>query len=309
MPAAPWIERLTVYPIKGLRGIDVKQARLSPFGLENDRRLMLTDVGGRFLSQRTHPELTHFEVAFGVEGTLTVSHPEKGSIVLPLRPDGRKAAGGALASGQADVSSQAAPSDQAGASQLARVSGISGASRSRSRDVAIWGDRVQATTVSPEADAFFSDVLAEAVELVWMPDDADRVADPEWAPDGHRVSFADGFPILVLGSASITELNARLVTPVSSRRFRANVLIGGSAAWAEDEWRTLETESARLDLVKPCARCVVIATDQQTGERSREPTATLATYRVRHGKVMVGMNAVAGPSGGLLTVGQPIRII
>jgi len=58
--------------------------------------------------------------------------------------------------------------------------------------------------------------------------------------------------------------------------------------------------------VKPCARCVVITTDQESGERSKEPTATLSTYRVREGKVMVGVNAVAHPEGGVLRSGQRI---
>lgn len=271
--ATPYIERLTIHPIKGLRGVDVDRALITPFGLQDDRRFMLVDADGRFMSQRKHPELTHFGVQIpavpGEERVFIVSHPDHGSIRIPLSPD------------------------------------VEDASRS---EVRIWDDTVVAEQVSSTADAWFTNVLGEEVRLVWMPEDADRHADPDHAPPGHRVNFADGFPILVLGSASIEELNGRLDVPVPIRRFRANVVIGGSEAWAEDGWTDLETDGVRLKLVKPCARCVVITTDQETGERSKEPTATLATYRVRGGKVMVGMNAVAEPSGAHLSVGQHIRV-
>lgn len=259
-----------MYPVKGLRGIDVDQARLTPFGLQDDRRYMLVDATGGFISQRKHPELTQFEVVFGEKHRLEITHERHGSVAVPRHPDATDAA---------------------------------------RNEVLIWGDQVQAAAASSEADAFFSDVLGEAVRLVWMPADAERMADPVWAPPGRRVSFADGFPVLVLGAASVDELNTRLVTPVSVRRFRANVVIAGAAPWAEDDWKVLEADDARFELVKPCARCVVIATDQQTGERTREPSATLATYRVRDGKVMVGMNAVAGPVGGVVGLGQSVRVI
>jgi len=268
-----YIERLSIHPVKGLRGLDVDRAQITPFGLRDDRRFMLVDATGRFMSQRKHPELTHFEVGIdeAVEAVrrLVISHSDHGSIRVPLDPSARQA---------------------------------------ERPTVTIWDDAVGAAAVSEEADAWFSGVLREEVRLVWMPDDANRFADPDHAPRGHRVSFADGFPILVLGSASIAELNGRLESPVPIRRFRANVIVGGSEAWAEDGWTVLETDDVRLELVKPCARCVVITTDQETGERSKEPTATLATYRVRDGKVMVGMNAVAEPEGAFLSVGQRIKV-
>ena len=270
MPQTPFIQRLTVFPVKGLRGIDVNQAYVTPFGMQDDRRYMLVDTAGRFISQRKHPELTQFKVAFGEKHRLEITHERHGSVAIPRHPD---------------------------------------ATDATRHEVLIWGDQVQAAAASSEADVFFSDVLGEAVRLVWMPAEADRMADPAWAPPGRRVSFADGFPVLVLGAASVDELNTRLAAPVSVRRFRANVVIGGAAPWAEDDWKVLETDGARFELVKPCARCVVIATDQQTGERTREPSATLATYRVRDGKVMVGMNAVASPVGGVVGVGQSVRVI
>ncbi|MDA0874316.1 MAG: MOSC domain-containing protein, partial [Bacteroidetes bacterium] len=104
------------------------------------------------------------------------------------------------------------------------------------------------------------------------------------------------------------ELNSRRAEPVPLDRFRANVVVDGSDPWIEDGWAILATPEAQLRLVKPCARCAVITTDQRTGQRSKEPTATLATYRWKDGKVLVGMNALAGPPDAFLRVGDPLSI-
>lgn len=287
MQKLPYIEQLVIHPVKGLRGVSVDHVQITPFGLAGDRRYMLVDDRGRFMSQRRHPELTHFELELisPISGevdpkqadrkadrkadSVRIHHAGSGSIVLPLDPE---------------------PAD------MARV------------EVSIWDDTVQAEARFPESDSFFSEVLGERVRLVWMHEQAARFVDPAYARPGERVNFADGFPLLVLGSASIQELNTRLGQPLPINRFRANVIVGGAAPWQEDEWTRIVAGEVHLSLVRPCARCVVITTDQETGERSREPTATLATYRVREGKVMVGMNALAHPVGARLSVGEALRV-
>ena len=259
----PTVARLTVFPVKGLRGVDVPEARVTPFGLEQDRRYMLVGPEGRFLSQRSHPAMTRFSVE-PESDTWRIHHPDAGSLPVPR----------------------------------------AGVPEGEAVDVEIWGDRVTARHAGAQAARYFSEALEDDVRLVWMPEDADRAADPEFAGQGERVSFADGFPVLVLGMASIAELNTRLAEPVPLDRFRANVLLEGSGAWEEDGWARLQTDDVTLDLVKPCARCVVITTDQETGVRSKEPTATLATYRKHDGKVLVGMNALASPVGGVIHQGD-----
>ena len=257
------IAGLTLYPVKGLRGIDVQEARITPFGLEGDRRYMIIGPDGRFRTQREYPSFTHVSVSAEADYWV-LGHPEAGVLRIPRAgvPDG-------------------AP-----------------------RNVVIWDDTVRARHAGAHADAWLQRAFGEWLHLVWMPDDTVRPADPAWAGEGHQVSFADGFPLLVLGTASVAELNTRLATPIPADRFRANILVDGGEPWAEDGWRTLTAPQATLHLVKPCARCVVITTDQRTGQRSKEPTRTLATYRRQQGKVMVGMNALAGPEGAMLRVGD-----
>ncbi len=267
MQAPLQIARLTIFPVKGLRGIDVLDARITPFGLEGDRRYLIVGPEGRFRSQREIAALTHVAVSRADDDWL-LEHPDAGSLRIP----------------RAGV--------PAGAPMM----------------VTIWDDTVRARHAGAHTDAWLRTAFGEDLHLVWMPDDAMRPADPAWAGAGHRVSFADGFPLLVLGTASVAELNTRLATPIPADRFRANVLVDGGKPWAEDHWQVLRSAQAELRLVKPCARCVVITTDQQTGERSKEPTATLATYRRQDGKVMVGMNALSGPDGAILRVGDALRI-
>ena len=174
----------------------------------------------------------------------------------------------------------------------------------------IWGDTVRASRVSKEADDLFSDTLESLIHLVGMPDTSLRQIDPDYSNPGEGVSFADGFPILVLGTASLEELNGRLENPVPTNRFRANLLVSGGKPWAEDEWGAMHFGKATLNIAKPCARCVVIQTDQKTGERAAEPTKTLLTYRKIGSKVLVGMNAIPLPSaiGFQISVGDSFSI-
>ncbi|WP_329518826.1 MOSC domain-containing protein [Spirillospora sp. NBC_01491] len=125
---------------------------------------------------------------------------------------------------------------------------------------------------------------------------------------GGEVMFADGYPLLVLSAESLDDLNGRLDTPLPMDRFRPSLVVEGLGAFGEDAARLLRVGPAVVELVKPCTRCVIITTDQATGERGREPLRTLATYRgVRRG-IAFGQNAVVREPG-VLTVGDPVEVL
>lgn len=170
-------------------------------------------------------------------------------------------------------------------------------------DVAVWRDRVAARTVSPAVDRWLSAALGEALRLVHFPDDAHRPLDPRYAEG--ETAFADGYPLLVVGQASLDDLNARLAEPVPMDRFRPNLVVAGAAAFAEDGWREVAVGGVPISIVKPCARCVVVTTDQRTGARSPEPLRTLATYRKVGHDVRFGQNAVPRAAG-ILRVGDAV---
>jgi hypothetical protein len=140
-----------------------------------------------------------------------------------------------------------------------------------------------------------------------MPDPTVRPADPAYAPTGTRVSFADAFPFLLISEESLSDLNSRLTRPLPMNRFRPNLVIAGGEPYVEDTLERFAISGIAFRAVKPCGRCVVTTTDQETTERGVEPLRTLATYRKQGGEVMLGQNLVHLGTG-RLTVGAPVLV-
>jgi uncharacterized protein YcbX len=257
---------LHVYPIKGCYRVEVDAADVEPWGLAGDRRWLVVDRDGRFLSQRELPALTQIRPVPAGPGRLV------------LRTPGCDA--------DLDV---AAPADGE------RV------------DVAIWRSRVKAARVGATADAWLSAALARDVRLVYLDDPTQRPVNPEHGRAGDRVSFADGYPLLLANAASLDALNAWLDEPVPMTRFRPNLVVDGAPAWVEDHWvgRRLRIGPVEFRVPKPCDRCVVTTTDQETGERGREPLRALGRYRRFPDGLMFAINLI--PDGtGRIAVGDPV---
>ncbi len=261
-----FVQNLYLYPIKSLGGISVQEAQVEEKGFKYDRRWMLVDQSGGFLTQRQHPQLALLQVALG-ESELSVF-----SKVDPSR----------------EISFD-----------LEMNSG-------KEMQVSVWGDVVTALQVAPEVSAWFSDFLGMNVELVLMPESSHRKLDPRYAVQEESVSFADGMPYVMVGQASLDELNGRLADPVGMDRFRPNLVFSGGEAFTEDQFKQLQIGEVEFQVVKPCARCVMITVDQEKGTKGREPLATLATYRSQGSKVYFGQNAVALTQG-IVRVGDPIQ--
>jgi uncharacterized protein YcbX len=186
--------------------------------------------------------------------------------------------------------------------------------------VQIWDDRVAAYDMGALAAQWFSDYLGQAVRLVRFDPEARRLSDRHWSGDIEaQAAFADGFALLVTSTASLAELNRRLVAaghaPVDMRRFRPNIVLDGIDAHDEDHIRDLHLDTPQGDvhlrLVKPCTRCSIPDVDPTTGEQGRGVADTLAGYRSDprvDGAVSFGMNAVV-VSGieHMLAVGQAAR--
>lgn len=146
-------------------------------------------------------------------------------------------------------------------------------------NVTVWGDNLPANTYSNEINAWFSDILNHPCRLVSMDDKVKRQVDLDYAQTGDITAFSDGFPILLISQASLNDLNNRLKKPVSMKRFRPNIVVTGCEAFAEDTWKTIRINGITLEVVKPCSRCIIPNTNQQTGERTVEPIKTLSSYR------------------------------
>lgn len=174
------------------------------------------------------------------------------------------------------------------------------------RQVTVWDSRCRVRDLGPEPAEWMSDFLGSAVQVVFMPPDTVR---PVAAHPSARVSFADGYPFLLLSREALEELNRRLDEPVPMDRFRPNLVVRGcDAPHAEDRWRRIGIGELEFRVVKPCPRCTVTTVDQETGRRSPEPLRTLALYRRDGGRVWFGQNLVHQGTG-ILERGRSVRVL
>jgi uncharacterized protein YcbX len=157
--------------------------------------------------------------------------------------------------------------------------------------VTVWRSTVAATTAGAEAAAWLSAYLDRPVLLVWLDDPTRRTTNPDYSEPGDRVSFADGYPMLLASEDSLAQLNDwmaedfpddyAMLGPLPMTRFRPNIIISGGLPWVEDSFtgRKIRVGDTVFRVPKPCARCVVTTVDQETAERTRQPLRTLARHR------------------------------
>ncbi len=270
------ISALNVYPVKSLGAVPLDAARLTAEGLAWDRRWMVVDDVGRFVTQRQLPAMARIGVALE-DGALVLSHPGAAPLRVALAGEGQP-----------------------------RL------------PVYVWEDRCDALDEGPEAAAWLRTVLGglrgSGLRLVRFASDRQRRVEPHFLAPGEtaHTGFADGYPFLVVTTASLAALNRRLaaggLAPVPMSRFRPNLVVEGAAPFAEDGWRELAGEGWRLGLRKPCQRCKITTVDQQSGAipLPGEPLRTLVAMNRRFAPGgYFGQNAIllAG-DGSRLAVGD-----
>ncbi|MBK9495573.1 MAG: MOSC domain protein [Alphaproteobacteria bacterium ADurb.BinA280] len=259
------LSALHVFPLKSAGGLSLDQAHVTPLGLDDDRRWMLVDVDGRFVTGRLHPELVRLRVLPSATGLELHFKNARAQVKRPDRPQ--------------------------------RIA------------VTVWKDTVSAAHW-PDADDALSDWLGQRVTLVHRDEQAVRPVAADYARLGDEVSFADGFPVLLLSSSAVDALNARLIQPVSALHFRPNLLIEGCAPHAEDDWKRIRIGEIEFDVVKPCTRCVFTTVDPQSGKRRSdgEPLQTLKEYRRSARGITFGQNLIPRRTG-LIRVGDTVRVV
>jgi hypothetical protein len=267
------LSEIYIYPIKSLGGILLESANITTRGLENDRRFMLVDENGRFLSQREYPQLAIFKTE--IEGEF---------LKITNKKDGRSL----------KIFLQYSQNPQ----------------NSQSITVQIWDDETSAIEISSEATNWFTQALGIPARLVYMPDESKRKTDAQYSLTGEEItSFSDGYPILIIGQSSLDDLNNRLGNPVNINRFRPNFVFTNGVPFEEDAWHEFTIGNVRFFGVKPCARCVMTTIDQETGEtKGKEPLLTLNKYRKAGNKILFGQNVLISQLG-TVSVGDDVRIL
>jgi uncharacterized protein YcbX len=177
-------------------------------------------------------------------------------------------------------------------------------------NVRVWADEVTALQAHPQADAWISTYLGVAARFAGMGEASERPVDPRYGVPGDEVSFADGFPLLLISQAALDDLNARLDSPVPMLRFRPNLVVADTPPHAEDAWRSIRVGEVLFDVVKPCVRCVLTTVRPETGEfdPGGEPLRSLIAYRRGPKGVTFGQNLIPR-SRGTIRLGDRIEIL
>jgi uncharacterized protein YcbX len=275
----PIISQLVIYPIKSCAGLPVEHATLTTAGLVHhgvgDREWMVVDPSGQFLTQREYPHMALITPQLH-EGQVRVAFPGMASLPLERRH---------------------LPEDE-------------------TRMVAVWDDHVIATDCGCAAAAWLTAVIGTPCRLVRFRENVVRSTSTKWTGGvAAETRFADGYPLLAVGDASLADLNARLVAagraPVPMNRFRANLVIDGIDAFEEDYVATFRAGAAVMAPVKPCSRCPIPSIDQATGVPGPDLLDILGQYRANarmEGAICFGMNCiVTAGEGAELRVGQAIE--
>ena len=261
------ISQLYIYPIKSLGGIAVTSALVTNRGLQYDRRYMLVDGNNIFLTQRELPAMALLRTAIE-DNELFIFHKDNlaDKLRLPLVPE---------------------------PSELTAM-------------VKIWDDLCEGQYINDEADKWFSDKLNFPCRLVYMPESTRRKVEEAYAFNDDITSFSDGYPILLIGQASVDDLNSRLEEPLPMNRFRPNIVLAGGQPFEEDTMEQFSINEINFYGVKLCERCVITTSNQETSIKGKEPLKALAKYRMTNNKVLFGQNVLCGAEG-VIRVGDEIK--
>lgn len=266
------IHSLHIYPVKSLRGCDVVSVELDELGFVGDRRFMVVDEQGGFLTQRTIPAMAMVSTALR-ETALTLSAESLGCVSVSLRGEP-----GATPRPVALWSERGLLAEDAG------------------DEVAEW----------------LAHVLGVRCRLVRIGSGFHRRMTGAAARAGDLVSFADAAPVHITSISSLDDLNCRIHAhggdPVPMSRFRPNLVIAGGAPFAEDGWTALTAGGVLLRMDGPTERCAISAIDQHSAQRGVEPLRTLSTFRsvAARNAVCFGVNCIQESKSGRLSVGDAI---
>ncbi len=270
------ITALSIYPIKSLGAVSLERMPFDALGPMYDRRYMLVDSSGQFITQRQFPALSQVQV--NANNSLDLS---QGFTVLIPDSQGSNSFHSIALNAQGVMDSSLAVG------------------------VEVWSDKLVVYEQKHELAAYLSAYIGQAIKLVYIASEGalqDREVDPRFTQESRLVGFADGFPSLVCYQASLDAMNALLVQKITMQRFRPNIVVdviddeqgNKPRAFAENNWQRLYNKTLQLNLVKPCTRCVVPTIDPKSSERQPAVWQVLKQLNSIAGDLVFGQNALHG---------------
>jgi uncharacterized protein YcbX len=268
----PNLSAINLFPMKSGAPLPRKQATVEPRGLAGDRRWMVVDAEGKFVTGRELSRLT-----------LVRATPDGNALQLaaPGMP--------ALHVGAPDPHGARIDTAVWGADVTPLLAGAAAHA---------W----LSTFIGVDLRlVHMDDACTRRVKAKY---------DGRYGRDEDVVSFADAFPLLLISQAALDQLNGKLAQPVPMLRFRPNLVVAGTTPHAEDDWRRIRIGAIEFEVVKACVRCVFTTVDFERGERdpSGEPLRTLISYRRTPDGVTFGQNLIPRGSG-VLRVGDALEVL
>lgn len=325
-PLAPVLHAVRVHPVKSVGGFTAESAVVEPWGLAGDRRWTLIDESGTAVTQRESPRLALARAEPLPHGGLVLYAPGLEPLEVTRPGTGGAGTGGRVGGVRAGVPGSRGPRSReprpAGPRTAAAATGV-GTGLAQAEPpagaddvvVSVFGTEVGASLADARASDWFSRHLGVEVRLAHLGAPASaRPVDPAYARPGDTVTFADSHPLLVVTVSSFDALNSLIAQgdhadegPLPMDRFRPNLVVAGTAPWAEDGWRRITVGEVTFRVAKPCGRCVITTTDQRTAARGKEPLRTLARHRRIDGKLVFGQKLIPENTG-TVRVGDTVRV-
>ncbi|NRA40675.1 MAG: MOSC N-terminal beta barrel domain-containing protein [Pseudomonadales bacterium] len=265
------VSQLSIYPVKSLGGIDLPHMRFDDLGPMYDRRYMLVNEAGEFITQRQYPILSQVHVSATNLSDLSAGF----NVSIPEAPGSSSRESIFLAAhGETDISSAV--------------------------ETSVWSDTFQAYQQQHPLADHLSRYLQHRVKLLFISYSqvlTPRHVDSRYTAKPQALGFADGFPSLVCYQTSLEALNHALDLPISMRRFRPNIVVAAAGAnqpeaFAENNWQQLANEQLRLELVKPCSRCVMPTIEPNSSSKQAAVWQALKRLNSLNGEVIFGQNAL-----------------
>jgi uncharacterized protein YcbX len=259
------LESINIYPVKSMGNVSLMNAKAKESGLLYDRQLLLVDKEGRFITQRENQALTRIGIT--INGS-TIQLSDKYQEYQSI---------------ESDLNS--IPSHR--------------------KEVKIWKHSLESNMVNSNISEWIGSIIQQSCELAIMDTISNREKTITVPPYKTKLSFADGYPYLLISTSSLKDLNQRLTTPVPMNRFRPNMIVRDCDAFDEDLLKDFKIGSATFRFVKKCVRCIVTTIDQNTGKLGLEPLKTLATFRKESRQIVFGAYAICTQEG-VVHVGDEI---
>lgn len=266
------LESIIIYPVKSCAGFSVHSWPLSDNGLRYDREWLLKGLNGEILTQKKVQELCHIHTFIDLgQGKLYLESPRcKAKLQISLQQN---------------------------------------SSCGLKEEMDVYGQRYEVQSYDDEVNMWFAEAIARPCTFVrclsskylYCMNKGDRSLCRD---KRSKLNFVNEAQLLLISEGSVSDLNKRISSniqkgnsgseqpmPVDAMRFRPNLVISGAEPYAEDRWRSLHIGKAHFISLGGCNRCQMINLDQQDGQvhKSKEPLATLASYRRVQGKIMFGI--------------------